>query len=195
MIVAALRKAMMEKGYAETSLTDLAAGAGLSVSHLLYYFPSKEAVLVELCGNVVEGILERVTSHKDDPPEERIHILVDHLLMHGVVPRAELGFIFELIALALHKPEIRNILRDYNRRIMAYLVDLFEKVPRQPEVSAQDAAAIAAAVWMGLFTNAQHQELVGDARARVLFRRSLLGLANLKKTAPERNYSPLRARG
>src|SRR5260370_38002291 len=118
-IVAALRKLMMEKGYAEISLTELAQVAGMSVSHLLYYFASKEAALTELCDNVVEGILGHITSHKDDPPEERIHVLVDHLFLHGIVPREELGIVLELIALSIHKPQIRKKLREYNEAMMA----------------------------------------------------------------------------
>jgi AcrR family transcriptional regulator len=190
-IVAALRKLIMEKGYAEISLTELAQVAGMSVSHLLYYFASKEAALAELCDNVVEGILSHITSHLEDPPEERIHMLVDHLFLHGVVPREELGIVWELIALSIHKPQIRKKLREYNETMMAYLVDLFEKVPRQRGVSARDSADIAAAVWMGFFTNSAYDELVSNARARQLFRRSLLGLANIRDSAPTTNFSPL----
>jgi AcrR family transcriptional regulator len=182
---------MMEKGYAEISLTELAQVAGMSVSHLLYYFVSKEAALAELCSNVIEGILGHITSHKDDPPEERIHILVDHLFLHGIVPREELGIVLELIALSIHKPQIRKKLREYNEAMMAYLVDLFEKVPRQRGVSARDSADIAAAVWMGFFTNSGYDELISNSRARQLFRRSLLGLANIRDSAPTANYSPL----
>src|ERR1700681_3208520 len=78
-IVAALRRCMLTKGYAETRLTDLARAAGISVSHFLYYFESKEAVLEEVCEEVVEQTLAEVTSYRDDPPEERIHVLVDHV--------------------------------------------------------------------------------------------------------------------
>jgi hypothetical protein len=68
--------------------------------------------------------------------------------------------------------------------MMAYLTDLFEKVPRQPGVSAAEAANIAAALWQGLFTNSlyatdfQRDEGLG----RQLYRRSLFGLANIPDT-------------
>jgi AcrR family transcriptional regulator len=179
-IVAALRRCMLTKGYAETRLTDLARAAGISVSHFLYYFESKEAVLEEVCEEVVEQTLAEVTSYRDDPPEERIHVLVDHVFVRSVVTRSELGVILELVALSMHRSKIREKLDRYNREMMAYLTDLFEQVPRQPGVSAREAADIAAAIWMGLLTNSQYDSGLDDGRARRLFRRSLFDLANIR---------------
>jgi hypothetical protein len=42
-------KCILTKGYANTSLSDLARRSGLTGSHLLRYFPSKQAVLEKLC--------------------------------------------------------------------------------------------------------------------------------------------------
>src|SRR5271154_5205955 len=120
-IVAALRRCMLTKGYAETRLTDLARSAGISVSHFLYYFPGKEAVLEEVCAQVVDQTLNEVTSYRDDPPEERIHILVDHVFIRSAVSRAELGIVLELVALSMHRPAIREKLNHYNREMMEYL--------------------------------------------------------------------------
>jgi len=47
-IVDALKRCMVAQGYADTSLSDLARTAGISVSHFLYYYPSKDAVLIDL---------------------------------------------------------------------------------------------------------------------------------------------------
>jgi AcrR family transcriptional regulator len=178
-IVAALRRCMVTKGYAETRLTDLARAAGISVSHFLYYFESKEAVLEEVCDEVVEQTLAEVTSYRDDPPEERIHVLVDHVFVSSVTP-SELGVILELVGLSMHRSKIREKLDRYNREMMAYLTDLFEQVPRQPGVSSREAADIAAAILVGLLTNSQYDSGLDDGRARRLFRRSLFDLANIR---------------
>jgi len=179
-IVAALRRCMLTKGYAETRLTDLAREAGISVSHFLYYFDSKEAVLEEVCEEVVEQTLAEILSYRDEPPEERIHVLVDHVFIRSVVARSELGVILELIALSIHRSKIREKLDHYNREMMAYLTDLFEHAPRKPGVSAREAADIAAAIWIGLLTNSQYDAGLDDGRARRLFRRSLFDLANIR---------------
>jgi len=173
---------MLTKGYAETRLTDLAAAAGISVSHFLYYFESKEAALEEVCEEIVEQTLTQITSFRNEPPEERIHVLVDHVFVRNVVARSELGVILELVALSIHRPAIREKLNRYNREMMAYLTNLFEQVPRQPGVSAKEAAEVAAAIWMGLFTNSQYDSSLDDNRARRLFRRSLFDLANIRNS-------------
>src|ERR1700733_11579488 len=95
-IVAALRKCMLAKGYAETRLTHLARAARLSVSHLLYYFPNKQVVLEEVCDQITTRILQEITVHRDEPPEERIHVLVDNVFASGAPTRSELGASLQL---------------------------------------------------------------------------------------------------
>src|SRR5580693_6776097 len=75
-IINALRRRMIEKGYAQTSLANIATAAGMSASHLLYYFPSKEAVLEELCEQVLSRLFQTINASRSEPPEERIHLLV-----------------------------------------------------------------------------------------------------------------------
>jgi AcrR family transcriptional regulator len=179
-IIAALKRCMIEKGYAETTLTDLANATGMSVSHLLYYYASKEQALLDLSDELNTRILTDVAGHREEPPEERIHVLVDNLFIRGALSRAERGIVLELVALATHRPELKARLRDYSVKIMAYLEDLFAACPRQPGLSARDAADIAGALWMGLQNNIQFDEHLSDATARRIFRKTLLSLANLE---------------
>jgi AcrR family transcriptional regulator len=178
-IVGALRRCMIEKGYAETSLTDLAKASGMSVSHLLYYFPSKEAALLELTDEILDQVLSDVTSHRDDTPEERIHVLVDNLFIGRAIKEGEFGLVLELTSLAGHRPAVREKLTAYSREMIGYLEDLFAQTPRQPGLSPLDAAEIAGALWMGFFNNVEFDERLDDKLARRLFRRTLLSLANL----------------
>jgi AcrR family transcriptional regulator len=89
-IVSALRRCMLEKGYAETSLTDLAKAANMSVSHLIYYYPSKEAALLDLSRQLNEQVLFDVGSHRDEPPQDQIRVLVDNVFVRGAISRDEL---------------------------------------------------------------------------------------------------------
>jgi AcrR family transcriptional regulator len=184
-IVAALRRCMLTKGYAETSLTDLANAADMSVSHLLYYYPSKDAVLLDLSDQVNARIWTDVTAFGDEPPEERIHVLVDNVFVRGAFEKSELGLVRELMALSTHRPELQAKLQAYSGKMMGYLEDLFSKVPRQPGLSALDAAEVAGATWIGLVTNSDYDERLNHSRARRLFRRTLLLLANLDPASPQ----------
>ncbi|MCC6918767.1 MAG: TetR/AcrR family transcriptional regulator [Alphaproteobacteria bacterium] len=192
-IVAALRQGMLTKGYAETSLTDLAKRAGMSVSHLLYYYASKDAVLVELCEQFVKRAYADVAKDKDKPPADRIRIIAGNLFVRGAIVRSEFSILRELNALSAHRPEIHKWLRSYGEWVVDYLTDLFEKVPRQPGLGAADAAEIAAALWMGLVNNAEFDATLSDSRAERLFSRTLFSLAGIEppararaRTAPSR---------
>ncbi len=175
----ALRRCLMSKGYAETSLTDLAAAAQMSVSHLLYYYPSKQAILVELCDQVFNRIVDDVTALRNEAAEARLHGLVSNLFIRGAVIRSELGIMREISSLALHRPQLRERLETYERRMHDYLEDLFSKTPRQQGLSAADAAELAGALWAGFFNNVEFDARLSDSKARRLFRRSLFSLAGL----------------
>jgi len=185
-IVAALRQSMLTRGYAETSLTDLAKRAGMSVSHLLYYYPSKDAVLAELCEQFVKSAYADVAKDKDKAPAERIRILAGNLFVRGAIARSEFSMLRELNALSAHRLEIRKWLRSYGEWVVGYLTDLFEKVPRQPGLSAPDAAEIAAALWMGLVNNVEYDATLSDSRAERLFSRTVFSLAGLEPPARAR---------
>jgi AcrR family transcriptional regulator len=176
-LVTALRECILRKGYAGTSVTELARAADMSVSHFLYYYPNKEAVLLDLARQVHERVLTSVGAHRHEPPEERIHLLVDNLLV--AVPREELGLLREFIAVASHSPAIHANLSEYAQASAAFLEDLFEQTPRQPGMTAADAAETAGALWMGLMINAAFETRLDNNGARRIFRKALLSLANL----------------
>src|SRR3974377_650880 len=44
-IFQALHDCVIAQGYAKTTLADIARAAGMSPSHLLYYFPGRDAIL------------------------------------------------------------------------------------------------------------------------------------------------------
>jgi AcrR family transcriptional regulator len=175
---------MIEKGYAETSLTDLAKAAGMTVSHLLYYYASKELVLLDLADELNAQVLADVTGHQDVPPEERIHVLVDNLFVRGAAGKGEMGLVREVVALSMHRPELRERLSTFSKSMLSYLEGLYAELPRQPGLSALDSAEIASALWMGLFINIDFDNQLTDGVARRLYRRTLLSLANLDETSP-----------
>jgi AcrR family transcriptional regulator len=189
-IVAALRQCMIHSGYAETSLTDLARMAGMSVSHLLYYYASKELVLLDLADELNARVLADVTSYRHEPPEERIHVLVNNVFIRGAVTASEMSIVREIVALSIHRPELRERLNAFSKEMLAYLEDLFAQTPRQPGMSAFDTAEIASALWMGFFSNIEFDPQLSDGVARRLFRRMLLSLANLEAVAAPEAPTP-----
>jgi hypothetical protein len=135
-------------------------------------------VLVEVCAEILDKTLNEIT-YCGEPPEERIHVLVDHLFLHTTISRGEFVIVQDLIALSVHRPAIRRKMTEYYDAILAYLNALFEKVPRRPGLAANDAANIATALWQGLFADSMFATDLDEPRARRIYRRVLCDLANI----------------
>lgn len=78
--------AFVEKGYHGTSMRDIAARAGASVSHTYYYFPSKYHILWLIVSRITEQLgdmLEETAERAGDDPAERLAALVrTNVLLH-----------------------------------------------------------------------------------------------------------------
>jgi len=178
-IVETLRKCILSKGYADTSLSDLARNSGLTVSHLLYYFPSKQAVLEKLCREFLGRISAEFKRHRAKPPEEQIRILVDQIFAGKPPAESDLKIGLEFVALSMHQPVIRKIMRDHNASMMEYLTELFSKVPQRAGISAGEAARIAAGLRFGLFANSMYDEVLNSEYIREIFRQLFLAWAEM----------------
>jgi AcrR family transcriptional regulator len=178
-IVETLRKCILKKGYADTTLTDLARGSGLSVSHLLYYFPSREAVLEKLCRDFLGGLSTEFKRHRAKPPAEQIRVLVDQIFAGKAAEASDLKIGLEFVALSIHRPVIRETLRKHSHSMMQNLTDLFSKVPLRGGISAEEAARVAAGLRFGLFTNSIFDDVLDNQYARRVFRRLFLAVADM----------------
>jgi len=193
-IASALQRAMLEKGFSSTSLSDLARAAGMSVSHLLYYFPSKEAVLEHLNTAITDQIANDLVAHRGDPPAQQINNLVDYYFGGRAVPSSYRKLLLQQMAVATHDPALRNRGKQQAARVVGYLEDLFRLSPRLPGLSAQDAGVIAGSLWMGLTVNSFFLDRLTSRRARELLRRAMLYLAGLDEMTP-RSKKPARTNG
>ncbi len=180
LIVRALHDLILAKGYAETSLSDLAEAVGMSVSHLLYYFDSKEAVLEELCRKVNTGFLAVITAPSADSPEERIVAHVDSIFTGRGKPRPEYRFTAEMAALSVNRPKIRKLITEFNEQWSATLVTWFQQIPRPSGISAEDASVRTRAVLAGLVNRAQFDARLGRKRLHRLFRLALLDILGVR---------------
>lgn len=186
-ILAALFDLICERGYSRTSLADLAAAAGMSPSHLLYYFPNKDAVLIELFEFCAQKMLRDVVSLPADTPERQCTALADFFFGGDVMTRRDQSFMLELFGLATHDERLRRIKANFDRQLKAVLAALFRRTARLEGVSAEDAAEIALSTLVGLLTSAYFDETLEPARSRVLFGAVLAHLAGLSPAEAPRS--------
>lgn len=185
-IASALQRAMLKKGFSNTSLSDLARAAGMTVSHLLYYFPSKEAVLEHLNDAITDHITYDLIAHRGQSSAEQINNLVNHYVGGRAVPAAYRKLVLQQMAAATDNPALRNRKKQQAKRVISYLENLFRLSPRLPGLSPQDAAVLAVSLWMGLTVNSLFLDRLTSSHARELLRSGMLILAGVDNMTPQR---------
>jgi len=176
LILAAFHDCIISKGYAKTTLRDVAKAADMSASHLLYYFPGKDTMLEQYFENVAQRIVERIESFQTESPQQQIDLLADLFFAGKGITRSEIGFMLECFGVAVHDKPIRRDKKKLDRFCKSYLQDLFEQSPCGPG-RATAYAEISYAMLIGLRTAAYFDKRLGLPRARRLFHNQMLNLA------------------
>ncbi|HWE11770.1 MAG TPA: TetR/AcrR family transcriptional regulator [Solirubrobacteraceae bacterium] len=82
-------KAFAKRGYDTTTMQELAAAMGLATGALYHYFSSKEQVLMAICDQLMDPLLERATALLDEPApgEDQLQAVVRLWVAHVVAHR------------------------------------------------------------------------------------------------------------
>lgn len=182
-IVGALYRCMAKKGYAATTLCDIADEAGMSSSHLLYYYPGKEAILEAFFKVVIKRIEHDLAAVEDCPPEQKIEAIADLLLSPKQLRKADQGVMLDLYGQAVQNRAMRRVKVAHDRRIKDVFVRLFEALPLSHGTTAEDAAQIAYAALFGLRANSFYDPQLSTAQANRLFKDALFRLGGIPRSA------------
>ena len=177
-ILSAFHDCIIDKGYAKTTLRDVAASAGISASHLLYYFPGKDSILEYYFEDVALKIMGRIESFRNQRPMQQIELLSDLFFAGKGITRSEIGFMLECFGVAVHDKKLRKNKKRLDRFCKAYLAGLFGQLPSGSE-NAEAHAEIAYAILIGLRTAAYFDKKLRLLRARQLFHQEMLNLAGI----------------
>lgn len=172
-----LHDCIITNGYARTSLADIARRAKMSPSHLLYYFPGKDAVLADYFAHMTERIIARLDSFRGELPERQIEMIAKLFFAGRGITKSEIGFMLECFGVAVHDRTLLLQKAELDRYCKGYLRELFEQAPCGP-AHAADSAEIAYAMLVGLRTAAYFDERLGPERALDIFRNEMLKIAN-----------------
>jgi len=178
-ILIAFHECIIRKGYSKTTLRDVARHAGMTASHLLYYFSGKDAILETYFANVAERIVERLESFRQETPHRQIELLSELFFAGKGITRSEIGFMLECFGVAVHDPELRADKKKLDRYCKAYIKELFEKSPCGPD-DAEDSAEIAYAMLIGLRTATYFDPRLELSQTLRLFHNEMLNLAKLQ---------------
>lgn len=129
-LIEAAARVFVKEGYAKATTNKIAVAAGVSVGSLYQYFPSKDAIAVELLRRYREGLIEVVSTRLSGVTDESFEEVVRGLL--GDLVRAK------NIDPALHRVLIEQVLRTTARKELEGFEDALESAL----ATALDAAKV-----------------------------------------------------
>lgn len=173
----ALFRRICDKGYASTSLTDLAAEVGISPSHLLYYYPNKDAVLEDLFAVATRHMHDDLGAMPWDDPSCAFDALSDYYFDGETFSRNEQVAMLQFWALSSNHPALRKTKADFDAELRARLTAAFARTKRLPGLSAHDAAEVAIGLLAGFLSTTYFTDASSSSDVRALFRSTLAHLA------------------
>jgi len=178
-IYKALHHCIISQGYVKTTLADIAKAAGMSPSHLLYYFKGKEDILELYFATVSERFLERIDEFSGEVPEQQIQLLADFWFKGETSTKTEIGFMLECFGAAVHDDVLKVTKAEFDLRCKGYLIHIIEATPSPLIASAKDAAEIAYSMMIGLRSAVYFDDNIDLDEAHRLFQTTLLSMCGL----------------
>ena len=116
-------RAFARHGYDTTSMQELAAAMGLATGALYHYFNSKEQLLMAICDQLMDPLLEQATEllHEPAAPEQQLRGLVELWVAHVVAHRDHM-LVFQQERHVIETGEQWRQIRD-SRKAFERLVD------------------------------------------------------------------------
>lgn len=180
LIFKSLHDCILVQGYVKTTLVDVAKGADMSPSHLLYYFKGKEAILEQYFESVSISFLEKIDEFSTQEPREQIQSLTDFWFMGEASTVKEIGFMLECFGAAVNDQVLKITKRDFDERCKTYLAEIFDVCPAVFMNDSKDAAEIAYSLMIGLRSAVYFDSDINQEDAHRLFLNSILTMTGLK---------------
>ena len=148
-ILAAAERAFVRLGFHATSMQNVADEAGMSAGNLYRYFPSKEAIVEELCNCDAD---ERARHFAEVAQHGDILGLASFAIREKLLgrPVEKTRMILEIWSEAAHNPKIAAISRAMDANVRAGLTALFAAAKARGEIAASVEPDFAARVMITL---------------------------------------------
>lgn len=130
LILKAAEDVLMEKGYHETSVDEIAARVGIAKGTVYLHFPSKEDLVVAIFERDMQQLLQSIDSTLESmtTAREKIEAIFD--LMHGGIMSKRMQFLFSISnssGLKHLMVEKKGCVREIWDQLSARLYSLFEE--------------------------------------------------------------------
>jgi AcrR family transcriptional regulator len=168
-ILRALYNCIRKKGFTRTSLTDIALEAGMSPSHIRYYFNGKNSILESYLEQTCEQILSQIRAIDSSDPLHWFSDFTEFFIGNPWITPARLSVMVEIFGISVHDAELRRIKASYDQEIRLILQRFFEQVGCTRSLEPADAAEVIQAIEAGLKYNVVFKEEFDPVHARQVF--------------------------
>lgn len=127
-VVATAAALFAERGYDGTSMSELTAATGLAAGGLYHYIEGKDDLLIAICDELLEPLLERAReiAAEDAPPVEQLRALVAAWVAHVVEHRHHM-LVFTQERQAIERERRWRRVRSQRRAFEAILDDVLAR--------------------------------------------------------------------
>jgi AcrR family transcriptional regulator len=139
-----------ERGYEQTSVQELTAELGMTPAALYHYFPSKDELLLRICDELVEPLLQKVKDAvvAGDSPAAQLRTVVRIWVAHVVEHRDHM-LVFQQQRHTIERAELWSGVRVSRKRFERFIADLIRAVDRCGQLRSSDQR-IALAALLGM---------------------------------------------
>lgn len=134
-------------GYDQTSVPQLADELGLAAGSLYHYFGSKEQLLIAICDQLMDPLLDeaRAITSGDDDPRQQLRAVV-HLWVAHVIERRNHMLVFQQERHVIDHGDQWRQVRDRRKEFERLVESVLERVHRAGETRLADARLSLAAL-------------------------------------------------
>ena len=149
-VVRAAARVFAEHGYDQTSVQELTDQIGLAAGGLYHYFPSKEQLLIRICDQLVDPLLEsaRVLVAAEADPEQELRDLV-RLWVGQVIEYRDHMLVFQQERHIIERGEQWRAVRSSRKQFERLVEDTLARVQEaRPELEWDRRIALSALLGM-----------------------------------------------
>jgi AcrR family transcriptional regulator len=144
-ILDAVEACIVEHGYPDTTISRIAAIAGMSPGHLTHYLPTKAAIITAMIERLMQRIKASLVPLRSVAPDRRLKLALDRAFAVG--DRHLVRLFDEVIAISSTDTDVRQAVAALYRDFRSWWEDVLEAAyPKAPAKRRRDVAR--SLVWL-----------------------------------------------
>jgi AcrR family transcriptional regulator len=191
--VEALDHCIRTKGVAAMSLTDIAVAANMSLSHVRYYFESKEEVIEYHLNKLSAEILAEIDAIERATPQQWLKDFVAYFVANPRLTHTTVGVLIEIFGVSVHNDALSLVKKRHDAAIREVLLRYFKWAGTAPGVSVEHAAYTAWCLESGMKFNGAFQSDFSPERAGRIFLAEMRRMSGSRKARAKQRPAPATA--